>query len=52
MNITYRVELTCDECLHLEKLISKGKYNSRVIKRANILRLANNQAYNHEAIAD
>lgn len=52
MNITYRVELTCDECLHLEKLISKGKYNSRVIKRANILRLANNQAYNHEAIAE
>ena len=51
MNITYRVELTCDERSHLEQLTSKGKYNSRVIKRANILLLADNQAYSHEAIA-
>ena len=52
MNITYRVELTCDERSHLEQLTSKGKYNSRVIKRANILLLSDNQAYSHEAIAE
>ena len=52
MNITYRVELTCDERSHLEQLTSKGKYNSRVIRRANILLLADNHAYSHEAIAE
>lgn len=52
MNITYRVELTCDERSHLEQLTSKGKYNSRVIRRANILLLADNQAHSHEAIAE
>ena len=51
MNIIYRVELTQDERLHLEQLTSKGSHNSRVIKRANILRLADNHAHSHEAIA-
>ena len=52
MNITYRVELTQDEHLYLEQLTSKGTHNSRVIKRANILRLADNHAHSHETIAD
>ncbi len=52
MNITYRIELTSDERSHLEQLTSKGKYNSRVIKRANILLLADNQTHSHEAIAE
>lgn len=51
MNIIYRVELTQDERLHLEQLTSKGSHNSRVIKRANILRLADNHTHSHEAIA-
>ena len=52
MNISYRVELHCDERAHLEQLTSKGKYNSRVIRRANILLLADNHAYSHDAIAE
>lgn len=52
MNITYRVELTSDERSHLEQLTSKGKYNSRVIRRANILLLADNHAYSHDAISE
>ena len=52
MNIIYRVELTQGEHLYLDHLTSKGTYNSKVIKRANILRLADKHAHSHEAIEE
>ncbi|EPF2928181.1 hypothetical protein ACSL9C_001030 [Vibrio navarrensis] len=37
MNISYRVELTCEEIAELNELTSKGKHNARKLKRAQIL---------------
>jgi transposase len=50
MNIRYRVTLTADERLHLERLTQKGKVSARRIKRAQIL-LAADQGSTDEAIA-
>jgi len=41
MNIKYIVELTEEEQNYLLDLTSKGKRNARLIKRANILLMAN-----------
>jgi transposase len=41
MNITYLVELTQEELHSLKTLLSKGIHNARLLKRANILLLAN-----------
>jgi len=51
MNISYKVALTTEEHSHLTQLISKGKHNSREIKRAHILLLAD-QHHSHEQIAE
>ena len=32
MNISYRVELTCEEIAELNELTSKGKHNARKLK--------------------
>jgi transposase len=41
MNITYLVELTQEELHSLKTLLSKGIHSARLLKRANILLLAN-----------
>lgn len=45
MNISYRVELTCEEIAELNELTSKGKHNARKLKRAQILLLANHRQH-------
>lgn len=52
MNINYRVELTGEEHEQLIQITSTGKQSSRVIKRANILLLADRQKHSHSQIAD
>ena len=45
MNITYLVELTQEELHTLKTLLSKGLHNARLLKRANILLLANHNQH-------
>jgi len=52
MNIKYIVELTEEEQNYLLDLTSKGKGNARLIKRANILLMANQRKYNEKQIAE
>ena len=52
MNISYRIELTDEEREFLTQITSKGKHGSRVIKRANILLLADQHRHSHEQISE
>lgn len=52
MNINYRVELTDKEREQLIQITSTGKQSSRMIKRANILLLADRQKHSHSQISD
>ena len=45
MNISYRVELNCEEIALLNELTSKGKHSARKLKRAQILLLANERKH-------
>ncbi|AZG35637.1 MULTISPECIES: helix-turn-helix domain-containing protein [Shewanella] len=52
MNITYLVELTQEELHSLKILLSKGIHNARLLKRANILLLANEHKHSNKDIVE
>lgn len=51
MNIKYLVELTAEERLQLEEMTSKGKHSARMIRRANILLMADSRRFSDDEIA-
>jgi transposase len=51
LNVRYIVDLTDEERIHLEQLISQGKGAARTIRRANILLMADRRAHTDDEIA-
>lgn len=52
MNIKYKVTLSTDERAELEQLTSQGKNSARLIKRAQILLMSHERAYEDQEIAE
>ena len=52
MNIRYLVELNEDEQIYLNELLSKGKSSARMLKRANILLMADRRTHQDKDISE
>lgn len=52
MNIKYKVTLNQDERAELEQLTEQGKHSARRIRRAQILLMSDNRAYEDQEIAE
>lgn len=52
MNVKYKVTLSTDERLGLEKITSSGKNATRLIKRAQILLMSDRKLHDDQEIAE